>query len=260
MKRVNTFRQTLEQPKQGSRTNTHRHRHRLLLAAEEGVGGQLNRKPQTHQSQMLSSRLLASRQAGFAIKLAWSVPFSSDEARSLEAQVKANNAFKLFNLEEKLKIDEQKLKREMHKLQRAFHPDKIISSGRQTNQQTDRLSTIINHSFQTLKDPYKRAKYLLGLKLSKSPDEIEIDLDRLQLEPEFLNRMMDMRERIEFEEKFSLMQLANQVNSELEELITNIDKDFQTENYQEVLKGLGKLKFLANCQTLLRSKVGDDTF
>lgn len=225
------------------------------LNQQQGSSKQTNKR----SLEMLGSKLLRNS-IGHAIRASSrTLTMTNDEYEAIKARVRTGNAFKLFQVEEKLKIDERKLKREMHKLQRAFHPDKLISSGREPTNFTDNVSTIVNQAYQTLRDPYLRAKYLLEVKLNKSPDSIEMSLDAVKLDPDFLDRMMDLQERVVTDSANTVYKLGAQINSELEELIAMIDRDFESENYESVLRSLAKLKFLARCQSSIRQRLGDYT-
>lgn len=170
--------------------------------------------------------------------------------------IRLENKFKLFQLDENLLINESKLHREMVRLQRDLHPDKYLGKDRQSQIISEQLSALVNEAHETLKHPYKRAIYLLCLKSNRSANDLERDLDKLVVDPEFLSRMMDTREQIE-RGHGKLDQLAQDLQMELKSLMETINKDLEQKNYDSVVKYLGKLKFVANCHVVLSDRLGN---
>ena len=207
---------------------------------------------------MLSSRLFRSP-LGHAIRLArHGLASTTDETKAIADQVEnAKNAFQLFKLEERLNIDVRELRNEMHRLQRFYHPDKNMNLDWDGKPKKAFLSTLINESYQTLVDPYKRAKHLLEVKFNKNQVEVENALDGLELDQEFLDRMMDVREQIFRARGIALVGLNDELDAELRVVIEAVDKAFREQNYRSVLTSLGKLKFLSNCQSALKEKLGE---
>ncbi|CAL4325832.1 Co-chaperone protein HscB [Buchnera aphidicola (Eriosoma grossulariae)] len=73
------------------------------------------------------------------------------------------NYFQLFNLPEKFLIDQKLLVKNFYDLQKKFHPDLFILDTPLIQQKALKQSILINNAFQTLKNPYHRAEYLLNL-------------------------------------------------------------------------------------------------
>lgn len=172
--------------------------------------------------------------------------------------LKKINGFQLFGMQEKFKVNQAQLKKEMIKLQRILHPDKFINSGKRKQDLSNQLSALVNDFYSTLDHPYKRAKYLLSLISNKTSSEIEENLDSLQMDESFLARMMEVRELIEDShlKRETLEKLRYEIDSELHQLTLELDTDFNAKDMDSILKKLGKLKFLANCQKSLEDKPG----
>lgn len=179
-----------------------------------------------------------------------------DRGLKNEDQIKSENAFKIFNLEAKLLIDEHKLKREMHTLLKVLHPDKYMQVGKETHEKSEQLTSLVVESYQILKNPYRRAMYLLSLKWNKSESEIEHLLDESKVDSEFLTRMMEIREEIDNSRQQSLVKLSIMIESELNDLMRAVNKGFNSKNYESVLDKLARLKFVANCHMAVQEKLG----
>lgn len=170
----------------------------------------------------------------------------------------SQNAFKLFKLNEKFDISTSSLQREMRNLQKLLHPDKMYEADRPIRNKAVNLSAIVNDYYAILKHPYKRAKYLLSIKLGKSQDEIEKDLDKLKIDDDFLDRMMDLRERLEDRktDSHALARIESELSSDLNILLCELTKDFESKNMDLILPKLGRLKFLANCHHVVTDRMG----
>ena len=73
----------------------------------------------------------------------------------------SRNFFKFFGLEQKLCVDAETLQKRFYELSRQWHPDRF---GRKSpNEQAEALeaTSILNDGYRTLRDPVKRAEYLL---------------------------------------------------------------------------------------------------
>lgn len=161
-----------------------------------------------------------------------------------------NSVFKLFNLEPKYKINLHKLRREMVSLQKVSHPDKFNSATLTTADQAGRLSAFINDFYNILKDPYLRGKFLLGIETDKNEIEIDKELDKVQLDEQFLIRMMDLREKIAHSghDQIARHKINHLLQTEIDQLVEELNSDFEAKDYENVKMKLGKMKFLVSCQ------------
>jgi molecular chaperone HscB len=72
----------------------------------------------------------------------------------------SKNFYEFFGLERRLALDSEALQKRFYELSRHWHPDRF---GRNPREQTEALeaTAIINDGYRTLRDPVKRAEYLL---------------------------------------------------------------------------------------------------
>ena len=147
------------------------------------------------------------------------------------------NHFQKFNLEAKFSIDELNLETTYLKLQRQFHPD---SSPDQTQDQIN--SILINQAYQILKNPIKRAIYLLQL------NGINIDSEECLTKPstETLMLIMEIREEI-FEAKNAqnpIDDIRKRIKKMINDEIPQIANSLAEEQYEEAAQKLIKVKYL----------------
>jgi molecular chaperone HscB len=73
----------------------------------------------------------------------------------------SRNFFQFFGLEAKLCVDAEALQKRFYELSRQWHPDRF--SRKSAGEQAEALdaTSILNDGYRTLRDPVKRAEYLL---------------------------------------------------------------------------------------------------
>jgi molecular chaperone HscB len=70
--------------------------------------------------------------------------------------------FTFFGLERKLQIDAGALQKRFYELSKQWHPDRFSRSPAEDQNQALEATSILNDGYRTLKDPVKRAEYLLA--------------------------------------------------------------------------------------------------
>lgn len=102
------------------------------------------------------------------------------------------NYFALFGIEESFDVDTAKLSEIYQALQKKVHPDKFAHASSQDQLLAVQKSAQINDAYQTLKQPLKRADYMLALREVDMPSEQASFQDNF-----FLMRQMELREMLE---------------------------------------------------------------
>lgn len=101
----------------------------------------------------------------------------------------SKNHFELFGLPVGFQIDSAELASRYRELQKVVHPDRFAAADAHSQRLSLQNATRVNEAFQTLKDPMRRAHYLLNLR--------GIDVDRQTLsDPAFLMQQMEWREAL----------------------------------------------------------------
>jgi len=102
------------------------------------------------------------------------------------------NYFELFGLPVDFQIDETLMHDNHQKLQLVFHPDRFINGTEQEKRLAVQKAAWINEAYEILKDPVKRARYMLevgGLELN---DDHETTGDTA-----FLMEQIELREEMD---------------------------------------------------------------
>jgi molecular chaperone HscB len=100
--------------------------------------------------------------------------------------------FDLFDLPPIYVIDSAKLDEAYRTVQAQVHPDRFAAAGDAQKRIAMQWATRANEAYQTLRDPLKRATYMLALRGVRADAE-----NNTVMEPGFLMQQMEWRENIE---------------------------------------------------------------
>jgi molecular chaperone HscB len=103
----------------------------------------------------------------------------------------SRNHFELFGIPERFAVDADALERSFRALQSEIHPDRFAAAAETERRLALQSSTRVNEAYRALRDPVRRAQYLLSLH----------DIDALaetdsSLAPEFLEQQLERREAV----------------------------------------------------------------
>lgn len=100
----------------------------------------------------------------------------------------ANHHFEIFGLPISFEIDRDLLNQRYRELQRTVHPDNYANASDKERRLAVQKAAQINEAFNVLKEPLKRAQYLLELQ--------GIDTKEVELSSDFLMEQMELREQL----------------------------------------------------------------
>ncbi len=103
----------------------------------------------------------------------------------------SKNYFELFGMPVGFLLDTAELAVRYRELQKVVHPDRYAAAGEHSQRLSLQGATLVNEAYDTLKDPLKRARYLLTLKGAAS-DPPQQTLN----DPAFLMQQMELREAL----------------------------------------------------------------
>jgi molecular chaperone HscB len=129
------------------------------------------------------------------------------------------NHFELFGLPVAFDLDADDLASRYRELQRRVHPDKFASASDQERRLSLQMTAQVNEAFQTLKDPVRRGRYLLGLRGVDTGEETDTAMDTA-----FLMEQMEWREHLDEirqadNPRKRLVELANRIGQRMQDKI-----------------------------------------
>jgi molecular chaperone HscB len=167
----------------------------------------------------------------------------------------SKNFFQFFGLEPKLVIDLPDLQKRFYDLSRQWHPDKFSRKSADEQAQALEATSILNDGYRTLRDPVKRAEYLLTEDGFPIAEQRSKDVPPELLEEVFeLNMMLeelksgdeDARPQLEAA-KHKFYELRSNVDDELEKLFARHDRsDAPKQVLQEIRGVLNRRRYIEN--------------
>ncbi len=162
-----------------------------------------------------------------------------------------NNFFELFQQPVSFDIDLAMLAEKLHTLQKQYHPDNVNSSSNLETPTTQSAETaysaLINHAYNTLKNPDSRAMHLLELS-----NQI-VNFDNSIADLDFLDDAMDIRIALDDYLQAGKTENLQQLKSQLAKRIDEQSKRFK-QAYQAVVEQLQQQQS-QNQQTAIQTAI-----
>jgi len=165
----------------------------------------------------------------------------------------AQNYFELFGLPARFSLDGDALDRAYRDIQATVHPDRYVNAGEAERRLSMQQATQVNEAYQTLKNPVRRAAYLL-LQHGVDP-RFETNT---AMPADFLVEQMEWREAIEeasdAADAHELDHLSSRLGGELQRMYGEIGRQLdERSDYHGAAETLRKLMFLDK----LGAEIGD---
>jgi len=138
----------------------------------------------------------------------------------------AQNHFQLFGLEPAFDLDPASLGETYRQLQRAVHPDRYANASDQERRLAVQRAAQVNEAYQTLREPLRRARYLLHLRGIDIREDTNTAMDAA-----FLMEQMALRERLEeaaaaADPRAALEALGQDLDRRLDAIMTELRRCF----------------------------------
>lgn len=134
-----------------------------------------------------------------------------------------HNYFDFFEIPHHLSLDLKDLETRFYALSRTWHPDRFARAGAEERQYAMDASALLNDGYRTLRDPLKRAAYLLK--------ENGFDIGEQQskdVPPELLEEVFELNMALEESDQEAI----GKARKTFESMLGAIDKDLQSQ-YQQ---------------------------
>jgi molecular chaperone HscB len=157
--------------------------------------------------------------------------------------------YEFFGIPRKLSVDLEDLQKRFYSLSREFHPDRYARKSAAEQQYALDATSILNDGYRVLRDPIKRAEYLLAQEGFDIGEQRSKDVPPELLEEVFeLNMLLeeapDRSELEQAREKFQAMQ--RDADTELESLFQAYDSSGNRDVLQNVRGLLNRRRYIQN--------------
>jgi molecular chaperone HscB len=130
--------------------------------------------------------------------------------------------FAFFGLPRKLLLDEAALEKSFYSLSRRFHPDYFMTATDRERQASLDRSSLLNDAYRTLRDPIRRAQYLLSLEGYKEAEK--------KAPPDLLEEVFDLNMQLEemrAAKKMGDEDEAAEARSSLEDALAGLERKLE---------------------------------
>lgn len=153
--------------------------------------------------------------------------------------------FELFGQSRAFDVDAGALDTRYRELQALYHPDRHAGGEARDRRLAVQASAWVNEAYQTLKEPGRRARYLLELAGVSFDDERDTTAD-----PDFLMRQMALREALAetaqaSEPMSALEDLMRELRSERDGLYASFAAAYATGRLEDAKRTVLQLRFYA---------------
>ena len=153
------------------------------------------------------------------------------------------NHFELFNLPARFEIDLSALDAAYREVQGRVHPDRFVGASDTEKRVAMQWATRANEAYQTLKNPLKRARYLVEL------NGIDLQTESNTAMPmDFLMQQMEWREALgearAAKNAEALDDIDTQLKRERKERLARIGRELDAANYEQAAQDIRALMFI----------------
>lgn len=129
--------------------------------------------------------------------------------------------FTLFNLTPAFAQDPRQIQSHFYALQQAAHPDNFVDQPASAKQSATQYAALINDAYRILRDPFKRALYLLKLQGLDILGE-----QNTQLPQDILLEQLELREELAqvAQQPVLLADFASKISQQLKQLESALDQ------------------------------------
>ncbi len=166
--------------------------------------------------------------------------------------------FSFFNLPKHFHVSLATLEKDFYQLSRKFHPDFFFQASEKEREYSVQKSSMLNDAYRTLKDPLKRANYLLvleGIKETgqKTPPDLLAEVFELNEQIEELRAAKQAKDSKQVTSlKTQVLEMQEMLENRLSNLQSKLNKTFlEWDNLPDSASELNKKPILTQAVELL---------
>lgn len=168
----------------------------------------------------------------------------------------SSDYFELLGLHRQLALSQDALQARFYELSRQWHPDKFARKPESERQSALDLSSALNDAYRTLRDPVKRAEYVLKLEGFDMGEQGSKDVPPDLLEEVFeLNMALEELRGGDESAKAQLEQARNNFVKMLSKIDVDLGKESSYYDANPVKETLSKIRILLNRRKYIHNLV-----
>ncbi|KAL7072411.1 hypothetical protein ACQ4LE_008782 [Meloidogyne hapla] len=170
---------------------------------------------------------------------------------------KEANFFSYLGVPLAFNLDHAELGKKFRRKQAIVHPDKFAMKSEDELQHSQQHSTFLNDAYRTLRDPFKRASYLLRLieKLEEDFNDL-VSSEFEKADNDLVLQIMDLNEEIEMlENPDQIKQKIEEIDSKIDKYLASMNSLLHKKEIEEARRNLQWIKFLRQSRRLLERKI-----
>lgn len=137
-------------------------------------------------------------------------------------------------------LDLDRLEKQYLGFQRAMHPDRFVTKPAKERAIAESQAVSMNEAYETLKDPLRRAAYLL----ERAGKTAAVDKDQTVHDPELLMEAMEAREKLsEVASVDALEKLQIEAGAKAIDLLSQLSKAFATDDLETANRVTTRMKY-----------------
>jgi molecular chaperone HscB len=159
--------------------------------------------------------------------------------------------FRRLGIAETFDVDVDALEQEYFSLQRQLHPDRFATRTARERALSQQQATALNEAYETLKDPLRRADYLIHLRgTDVLPEGCNLVNDQ-----ELLMEAMELREALaEADTPDEVRALAHRAGDDIKECVDEMTKAFEVDDFESACRLSTRLKYLTKLAEETRAR------
>ena len=153
------------------------------------------------------------------------------------------NFFEYFNQPVQFVLDLAALHSAQLTLQADLHPDRFVNGTAQEKRLSVQKASMVNEAYQTLKDPVKRAHYLLELAgIEKNDNQTTSDTSFLMEQMSFREEMGECRSNAD--PLYCVDNVSDKLKIRAQEFSQEFEQSYDAKNYETAQESARKMMFV----------------
>lgn len=162
------------------------------------------------------------------------------------------NHFQKFNLAEAFDLDLEDLEQKYLIFQHNLHPDKFVNNSKEEQLDLEYNSILINEAYKILKNPLKRAIYLLKIK----GFDVEGESSPIKPNQEILTKILQLREEIfDSDNHENLNKIKSDCQIQIKNILQKAKESFCNNNYASCAQMVIEAKYLDKAIEEIKEKI-----